>query len=65
VIIESIFAIPGLGQLFYGAVLSRDYNLVMASLVIGAVLTMIGNLLADLSYAVANPQIRLGGRSGD
>jgi peptide/nickel transport system permease protein len=65
VIIESIFAIPGLGQLFYGAVLSRDYNLVMGSLVIGAVLTMIGNLLADLSYAVANPQIRLGGRGGD
>lgn len=65
VIIENIFAIPGLGRLFYEAVLSRDYNLVMASLVIGAVLTMLGNLLADLSYAVANPQIRLGGRGGD
>ena len=65
VIIESIFAIPGLGQLFYQSVLSRDYNLVMASLVIGAVLTMVGNLLADLSYAVANPQIRLGAKGGD
>lgn len=65
VIIESIFAIPGLGQLFYQAVLSRDYNLVMASLVIGAILTMVGNILADLSYAVANPQIRLGGTRGD
>jgi peptide/nickel transport system permease protein len=65
VIIESIFAIPGLGQLFYQSVLSRDYNLVMGSLVIGAVLTMIGNLLADLSYAVANPQIRLGAKGGD
>jgi peptide/nickel transport system permease protein len=65
VIIENIFAIPGLGRLFYEAVLSRDYNLVMASLVIGAVLTMLGNLLADLSYAVANPQIRLGARGGD
>lgn len=65
VIIETIFAIPGLGQLFYQAVLARDYNLVMASLVIGAVLTMLGNLLADLSYVVANPQIRLGaGRGG-
>lgn len=65
VIIENIFAIPGLGQLFYDGVLSRDYNLVMASLVIGAVLTMVGNLLADLSYAIANPQIRLGGAGGD
>ncbi len=65
VIIENIFAIPGLGQLFYQAVLARDYNMVMASLVIGAVLTMVGNLLADLSYAVANPQIRLGARGGD
>ncbi|HEX7124262.1 MAG TPA: ABC transporter permease [Thermodesulfobacteriota bacterium] len=65
VIIESIFAIPGLGQLFYQGVLSRDYNLVMASLVIGAVLTMVGNVLADLSYAVANPQIRLGAKGGD
>lgn len=65
VIIESIFAIPGLGQLFYTSVLARDYNLVMGSLVIGAILTMLGNLLADLSYAVANPQIRLGAQSGD
>jgi peptide/nickel transport system permease protein len=65
VITESIFAIPGLGQLFYLAVLSRDYNLVMGSLVISAVLVMVGNLLADLSYAVANPQVRLGVRGGD
>lgn len=65
VIIESIFAIPGLGQLFYQAVLSRDYNLVMGSLVIGTLLTMLGNLLADLSYGLANPQIRLGARGGD
>lgn len=58
VIMESIFAIPGLGQLFYAAVLSRDYPLVMGGLVIGAVLTLIGNLLADLSYAWVDPRVR-------
>ena len=58
VIIESIFAIPGLGQLFYAAVMSRDYPLVMGGLVIGAVLTLAGNLLADLSYAWVDPRVR-------
>ena len=44
VIFETIFAIPGMGQLFYGAVMARDYPLVMGELVIGAVLTLVGNL---------------------
>ncbi len=59
VIFETIFAIPGMGQLFYMAVLSRDYPVIMGILVIGAVLTLIGNLLADVSYAVADPRIRI------
>ena len=58
VIIESIYAIPGLGQLFYAAVMSRDYPLVMGGLVIGAVLTLLGNLLADLGYAWVDPRVR-------
>ena len=58
VIFESIFAIPGLGQLFYQGVLSRDYPLIMGPLVIGAFLTLIGNLLADVGYAYADPRIR-------
>jgi peptide/nickel transport system permease protein len=60
VIFESIFAIPGMGQLFYSAVMARDYPLVMGSLVIGAVLTLLGNLLADVSYALVDPRIRAG-----
>jgi peptide/nickel transport system permease protein len=59
VIFESIFAIPGLGQLFYNAVMGRDYSLVMGELVIGALLTMLGNLLADISYALVDPRIRI------
>jgi peptide/nickel transport system permease protein len=58
VIIESIFALPGLGQLFYQAVMSRDYPLIMGSLVLGAVLTLAGNLLADVGYGLADPRVR-------
>jgi len=58
VIFESIFAVPGMGKLFYDAVMSRDENLIMGILVIGAFLTLMGNLLADLSYSFADPRIR-------
>jgi len=61
VIFETIFAIPGMGKLFYDGVMMRDYPLIMGVLVIGAVLTLVGNLLADLSYALADPRIRQGG----
>ncbi|MBI2355460.1 MAG: ABC transporter permease [Deltaproteobacteria bacterium] len=60
VIFETIFAIPGMGQLFYQGVMSRDYPVVMGILVIGAFLTLIGNLIADISYALADPRIRHG-----
>jgi peptide/nickel transport system permease protein len=58
VIFESIFALPGVGQLFYKAVMMRDYNLIMAQVVLGAILTMLGNLFADIGYAWADPRIR-------
>ncbi|MBN1574804.1 MAG: ABC transporter permease [Deltaproteobacteria bacterium] len=60
VIFESIFSIYGMGRLFYASVLSRDYPVVMGILVIGAVLTLIGNLLADVSYGLTDPRIRRG-----
>jgi peptide/nickel transport system permease protein len=58
VIFETIFAIPGMGKLFYDGVMMRDYPLIMGILVIGAVLTLVGNLLADAGYALADPRIR-------
>ena len=58
VILESIFALPGLGQLFYAAVMARDYTMIMGNLVLGAVLTLAGNVLADLCYGLADPRIR-------
>ncbi len=59
VIMETVFGIPGMGQLMYQAVLSRDYNLVMGILVPGAFLTMLGNFLADVAYAFTDPRVRL------
>ena len=59
VIFETIFAIPGMGQLLYSSVMMRDYPVVMAGLVISAVLTLIGNMIADICYAIADPRIRV------
>lgn len=59
VIFETIFAIPGMGQLFYQGVMARDYPLIMGMLTIGAFLTLLGNLLADVGYALADPRIRV------
>jgi peptide/nickel transport system permease protein len=58
VIFESIFAIPGTGRLFFNAVMARDYPVIMALLVISAILTLLGNLLADIGYALADPRIK-------
>ena len=59
VIFESIFSIPGMGRLFYGSVMARDYPVIMGVLVIGAILTLLGNLLADISYRLVDPRIKL------
>jgi peptide/nickel transport system permease protein len=61
VIAETIFSLPGMGRLFYDAVMARDYPVIMALVTIGAFLTMLGNLLADLAYAYADPRIRVAG----
>ena len=61
VIFESIFAIPGMGRLFYESVMARDYPTIMGVLSIGAVLTLLGNLLADIAYSYADPRIRISG----
>ncbi|MDD5738161.1 MAG: ABC transporter permease, partial [Candidatus Omnitrophica bacterium] len=62
VIFESIYAIPGMGKLFYDSVMARDYPVIMGVLFIGAILTLIGNLVADVIYACVDPRIRVTGR---
>lgn len=58
VIGETIFAIPGMGRLFYTSVLARDYPVVMGITLIGALLTLVGNLVADLLYVAVDPRLR-------
>ncbi|HEU5394422.1 MAG TPA: ABC transporter permease, partial [Candidatus Methylomirabilis sp.] len=62
VIVESVFAIPGMGQLAVQSVFARDYPVVMGLLTIGAGLTLVGNRLADVCYGIVDPRIRVAGR---
>jgi peptide/nickel transport system permease protein len=62
VIIETIFSIPGLGQLGYESVLARDYPTVMALFTVSAVLTLIGILISDLLLSLVDPRIAFGRR---
>jgi peptide/nickel transport system permease protein len=57
-ITEAIFSWPGLGRLFLEAIAGQDYPLVMASVIIGAVSTVIAFIISDILYAVFDPRIR-------
>jgi len=57
VIIETIFSIPGIGQLAFQAILDRDYPLIMAELVLTSVLTVVGILAVDILYSFVDPRI--------
>jgi peptide/nickel transport system permease protein len=59
VIFETIFGIPGMGQLSYQAIMTRDYPVVMGILTISALLTMMGNMAADICYGLVDPRIRV------
>ncbi|MCS7299448.1 MAG: ABC transporter permease [Spirochaetia bacterium] len=58
IIIEKIFSLPGIGQLFYNAVFSRDYPIVMGLSAISALLTLVSLLIADILYVIADPRIK-------
>ncbi|MDR2619924.1 MAG: ABC transporter permease [Propionibacteriaceae bacterium] len=60
-ITETIFAWPGVGKYFADAINNFDYPVVMAVLLLSAALVIIGNLLADISYRLADPRVRLKG----
>ncbi|MBI4574561.1 MAG: ABC transporter permease [candidate division NC10 bacterium] len=64
VFIETVFAIPGMGQLFVQSAFSRDEPVLMALVVIGASLSLLGNILADVSYGLVDPRIRVSGKEG-
>jgi len=56
-LLEMIFNLDGIGLMSYQAVLERDYNLIMGSLFIQAVIMLVGNLISDLAYVVVDPRI--------
>ncbi|MBI5136531.1 MAG: ABC transporter permease [Nitrospirae bacterium] len=63
VIVESIFSIPGIGQLGFQAVLARDYPVIMAVFTMGAFITLISILLSDILLTLVDPRISFGRRT--
>ena len=58
-LIEVLFNYPGLGLLFYNALGNADYNILLAYTILGGILTVVGNLIADIAITAADPRIRL------
>jgi peptide/nickel transport system permease protein len=58
VVTETIFSWPGMGRLFYDSLTARDYPVLMGLLIISAILIVIGNLIADVTYAYLDPRIK-------
>jgi len=56
-IVETLFEINGFGRFFYEAILNRDYNVILFSSIAGSFLTLLGYLLADISYTLLDPRV--------
>jgi peptide/nickel transport system permease protein len=57
-ITESVFNYPGMGLAFYQAAINNDFPLLIGTVVVAAIATVVGSLLADILYAVLDPRIR-------
>jgi peptide/nickel transport system permease protein len=64
IVIEEVFAIPGMGRLGLNGILNRDYMVVQAVVLIMATAFVLVNLIVDILYSVLDPRIRLGGQEG-
>lgn len=60
-VVEQLFNYPGMGLMFWQATQTRDFPILLASTTIIAIATVVGSLLADVAYAVADPRVRLSG----
>jgi len=58
-VVEQIFAVPGIGRAFVGSITDRDYPLIMGTTIVLAVLIVVMNLLSDIMYKVVDPRITL------
>ena len=60
VVLETIFAWPGIGRAIYEAIIQRDYPLIQAGVLVLGVIVVVMNLLVDLTYRFLNPRVKLG-----
>lgn len=60
VVVETVFGLPGMGRYAYEGVLMRDYNIVLATTMLSAVMTLLGILASDILYALCDPRVRHG-----
>ena len=58
VVVETIFGFPGVGKLMIDSILQRDFNVVLAAIMVTAVAIFLMNLLIDIAYALLDPRIR-------
>ena len=59
IVIETVFAWPGIGQLFFNSIIRLDYQVVQAVVLLLSILVVVGNLLTDIAYAYIDPRIRI------
>jgi peptide/nickel transport system permease protein len=59
-IIETIFSWPGIGRLTYDAAVSRNYTVIMGTVLMSSTLVILGNLLADIGYGLLDPRVKQG-----
>jgi len=64
VVVEKIFAIPGIGKHFVTSVIDRDYPLIMGITIFYAVILMVSRFLSDIAYVLVDPRMRTGGKVG-
>ncbi|MFZ3102248.1 MAG: ABC transporter permease [Desulfitobacteriaceae bacterium] len=64
-VVEYVFNIPGIGQLFVTSIGNRDYPVIMGTTILFATLLVTFNLLVDIAYTMVDPRIKLTGRKGD
>jgi peptide/nickel transport system permease protein len=57
-VVEQIFAIPGMGRVFFSALFAKDYPVLMGAMLLFPTLTMLGTLLSDIAYGIVDPRIR-------
>ena len=59
IVVESIFSIPGIGSQFVSSILTNDYQIIMGTTIVYAMMLMVVLLITDILYGVIDPRIRL------